>query len=81
MGVTKRVICLANSRKLNGRCAAGRELIGGKPAGWVRPVSGRENEEVSEQERQYADGSDPEVLDVIEIPLLEPRPKPYQPEN
>lgn len=77
----KRIVCLANSRKLSGRCIAGKEIRRGKPVGWVRPVSAREHEEVSEYERQYQDGSDPSVLDVVDIELLEPRPKGYQQEN
>jgi hypothetical protein len=44
-------------------------------------VSNRQNQEVSEYERQYSDGSDPQVLDVIDIPLLEPRPRAFQQEN
>ena len=79
--VVKRMVCLANSRKLAGRCVAGRLLEDCQPKGWVRPVSNREHEEVSEYERQYYDGSDPKLLDVIDVPLLEPRPKNYQPEN
>ena len=77
----KRVVCLANSRKLNGRCVAGREWIDGQPGRWIRPVSDRENQEVSEYERQYEDGSDPRVLDIVDIPVLEPRPADYQTEN
>ena len=78
----KRIICLANSRKMSGRCIAGKELSDtGNPGGWIRPVSGRPSEEVSEYERQYQDGSDPRVLDVIDIPMLNPHPKDYQQEN
>lgn len=47
----------------------------------MRPVSARPEEEVSEREREYEDGSDPRVLDVIEVPLLKPKPKHYQQEN
>lgn len=79
MSVTKRLVCLANSRKLNGRCIAGKELTA--PQGWVRPVSAREHEEVSEYERQYQDGSDPKVLDVMDVTFIESRPKAYQQEN
>lgn len=81
MATTKRIVCLANSRKLNGRCVAGREVIDGHPGPWVRPVSDREHQEVSEYERQYEDGSDPSVLDVIDIPLIGPAPGTYQQEN
>src|SRR5690349_939479 len=77
MTIVKRIVCLANSRKLSGRCIAGKESLGG----WLRPVSSREHEEVSEYERQYSDGSDPRVLDIMDVPLLEARPKDYQQEN
>ena len=77
----KRVVCLENSRKLAGRCVAGREWIDGRAGGWIRPVSDRENREVSEYERQYEDGSDPRILDIVDVPLLEPRPADHQTEN
>ena len=80
--VIKRMVCLANSRKrLAGRCVAGRVLENGQPTGWIRPVSNREHEEVSECERQYQDGSEPRLLDVIDVPLIESKPKGYQTEN
>ena len=44
-------------------------------------MSDRENQEVSEYERQYRDGSDPKLLDVIDVPLLEHRPNDHQQEN
>lgn len=79
---TKRIVCLANSRKLSGRCIAGKEILdNGQIGGWIRPVSDRAAEEVSEWERQYEDGSDPRVLDVLDVPLLNPKAKDYQREN
>lgn len=81
MDNVKRIVCLANSRKLQGRCIAGREWKDGQARGWIRPVSDREHQEVSEYERQYSDGSDPRILDVIDVPVLEPRPNGFQAEN
>lgn len=81
MITVKRLVCLANSRKLSGRCIAGIELAGAKRVGWIRPVSMREHQEVSEHERQYEDGSDPKLLDIMNVPLIEARPKEYQREN
>ncbi len=79
---TKRIVCLANSRKLSGRCIAGREWDAEQGAGsWVRPVSGRHGQEVSEYERQYADGSDPRLLDILDVPVRWPQPNDFQSEN
>ncbi len=78
----KRIVCLANSRKEGDRCIAGKELLAdGRPGAWVRPVSDRGDEAVSSFERQYRDHSEPRVLDVIDVPVLEERPNTYQSEN
>ena len=77
----KRILCLANSRKLSGRCIAGREIIADNPEAWIRPVSKREHQEVSEEESRYEDGTEPAVLDVINVPLVGPHPHLYQQEN
>lgn len=77
----KLLVCLANSRKHNGRCIAGIEIVDRRPSGWVRPVSDRPGSEVSEDERHYRDGSEPKVLDLMEVSLLNPCPDGYQAEN
>ena len=81
MSYEKTIICFANSRKMSGRCVAGREFSGGTVGDWIRPVSSRGTEEVSEEERGYQDGRDPRVLDVIRIQFLEARPHGWQQEN
>jgi hypothetical protein len=62
MAAVKRIVCLANSRKLSGRCIAGKEFGGNAAGTWIRPVGAREHGEVSEYERQYEDGSDPQKI-------------------
>lgn len=81
MSTVKRIVCLANSRKVGGRCVAGREWTGRQAGAWIRPVSDRPHEEVSEHERQYEDGSDPRVLDLVDIPLIAPCPRAWRQEN
>lgn len=81
MAVVKTIVCLANSRKLGGRCIAGKEIVGHQCAGWIRPVSARESEAVIEQEYRCRGGGNSRVLDILNIPLIEPRPKGYQQEN
>ena len=76
-----RIICLANSRKIAGRCIAGREWTVTGAGRWVRPVSERAHQDVSEYERQYEDGSDPCVMDIVDVPVLDATPQGYQSEN
>lgn len=81
MAETKRILCLANSRKLSGRCVAGIEIDARGYGDWVRPVSNRPTHEVAEVEREYQDGSDPQVLDVMDVPLISHSPFAFQTEN
>ncbi|MEW5937059.1 MAG: HRDC domain-containing protein [Candidatus Thermoplasmatota archaeon] len=69
---------MANSRKLLGRCVAGKEL---KTRSWIRPVSNLETGELPISQITYKDGSAPEVLDIIRIPIHKWAGKCHQPEN
>lgn len=72
------LLCLANSRKLGGRCIAGLRIDGG---GWIRPVAEFPDGTLYPANYLLNDGSGPQLLDVIEIGLSRPRPASYQPEN
>ncbi len=60
-----RIICLANSWKHQERCIAGIDLATGR---WVRPVTATADGSVPRAVRLVA-GTEPAVLDVLEIPL------------
>ncbi|MEW6283275.1 MAG: hypothetical protein AB1758_32000, partial [Candidatus Eremiobacterota bacterium] len=72
-------VCLANSRKITGRCVAGKDPE--DPARWIRPVSARPEGELSEEERRYSDGRDPSLLDIVTVTVKGPAPKGCQTEN
>jgi hypothetical protein len=70
------IVCLANSRKLSGRCLAGKVPETGV---WFRPVSARPDAAINLGERRYDDGSEPGLLDVVDVPFTVARPSPFQP--
>jgi hypothetical protein len=81
MPSVKRIVCLANSVKKGGRCIAGKRWADGKEADWIRPVSERPYEEVSPEEYKFQDGGEPQLLDIVKVPLLKRKPNGPQKEN
>ena len=81
MSYIKTIVCLANSRKLAGRCVAGKEWDGRNPGVWCRPVSARERGELTAERWYRHTFRDPHLLDVIEVGLLKPKPSGCQIEN
>lgn len=79
--MNKVFICLANSRKVSGRCIAGKELTANQVGGWIRPISERDHHEISEEDRRYQDGQSAQVLDIVELVLKNKSPHPCQLEN
>lgn len=82
----RRIICLANSKKTGGRCLAGKLYFRGKFGRWMRPVSSRMDEALSESERQVGKtllgvGVEPALLDILEFSILKPEPTNHQIEN
>jgi len=79
--VTKKIVCLANSFRPGGSCVAGIEIVNGQYGDWIRPISHRANEAISDFEKTYADGTRLALLDVIEISFDAHRPEHHQTEN
>jgi len=78
----KQIVCLANSRKLGGRCVAGKELHGDEEiCAWVRPVSKGETDELLFHNMRFENGELPKPLDIITVPLIKHNPRTYQTEN
>jgi len=77
----KTILCLANSRKISGRCIAGKEIKGKSFGDWIRPVSAREKGEISEDERRYQNGQTAQLLDIVSIPCVSAQPHSCQSEN
>ncbi len=78
MPYQKVIVCLAKSIKHGGYCIAGKEVDSGE---WIRPISDREDEEIRLEDCACEGNEQPRVLDIISIPILEPRPGSYQREN
>jgi putative nucleic acid modification protein with dual OB domain len=82
MPYKKTIVCLANSRKMSGRCLAGKEVDKNQAfTNWIRPVSDRDSQEISEEERRFKNGTDPKLLDIIQIEMRAPQPHGHQSEN
>jgi len=78
--VKKQLICLANSKKFNGRCVAGLELKDEEAGDWIRPVSTIQGGAVP-LPIQLASGENLELLDIIEVTLLGHHPDACHVEN
>jgi len=77
----KTILCLANSRRPGGRCVAGKELSGSNIGAWIRPINAQNGNAISELDLQLENGAAADVLDVLTIPMAEPRPQGHQTEN
>ena len=81
MNYAKTIICLANSRKMSGKCIAGLEFEDRQVGGWIRPVSIWPDGEITVSDRPMENGAEPELLDILRIPMIEPRAYGCQTEN
>ena len=72
------IICLANSRKLSGRCVAGIKTQAGE---WIRPVGPDRDGTLFSQHYTLDNGTKAQILDLLRIDFVQHRPEPHQPEN
>ena len=79
--VTKTIVCLANSFRPGGSCVAGIEIKNCQFGPWIRPISHRQDQAISENEKTYADGSKLAMLDLVEISFDAHQPEHHQTEN
>ena len=81
MSYTKKIVCLANSWKDGGFCFAGKDVDDNGYGNWIRPVSNRTTQEITDKMQTCADGTKPQLLDVVVVPLREHAPTNHQTEN
>ena len=60
------IICLANSWKRGERCIAGIDL---ETRNWIRPICDRSQDGSVPKNVRRIDGKEPQILDVIDLPL------------
>jgi hypothetical protein len=71
------ILCLANSRKLHGRCVAGLTREGE----WIRPVSADDDGTLYARHYLLDTGDEAAVLDLVRVHVDQHVPEPHQPEN
>lgn len=81
MPYIKRLVCLANSRKQQGHCIAGKEITANGFGNWVRPVSLDDDGKLWDAHIRYENGQVPRLLDVVRITFIRRHLHGYQTEN
>ncbi|MFJ7796849.1 dual OB domain-containing protein [Pseudomonas sp. NPDC096950] len=81
MSYSKTFICLACSRKPDGRCVAGKELVNGAFGGWIRPVTPGGHSAVTNDQRKYPNGYSAVVLDYVTAEFTKQETGGFQSEN
>lgn len=85
MAQSQHLLVLANSTKNSGLCIAGRQIF--KRDGkcylgrWIRPVSPHGDGELTPEEVRLNRGQQPQIFDIVEVPLAGHQQDIRQPEN
>ncbi|SEE00744.1 hypothetical protein SAMN04490185_4724 [Pseudomonas frederiksbergensis] len=75
------IVCLANSRKPHGKCIAGKIWGGDNHGTWVRPVSNRQHDSISDLERTCQTGQYAQLRDLLSISFSNAHGHVFQQEN
>ena len=78
---SKTIVCLANSRSKGAKCIAGIEYLNGQIGSWIRPISLPNDESVNLHTAKLQDNKQPELLDIIRVPVKGHYPDLHQTEN
>lgn len=81
MPYKKTFLCLACSRKPEGRCVAGKEWDGRSFGGWIRPVTPGDDSAITNDQRKYANNYIAVVLDYVQADFTGPDGRGFQAEN
>lgn len=86
MPIWKRIVILANSIKRHHRCVAGKEIAWAgaqrNVGRWIRPIDRSDAEgAVALGVMRYEDGGYPDVLDIVDVPLIKPANDTNHPED
>jgi hypothetical protein len=86
MPTWKRIVILANSIKRHHRCVAGKEVTWDgaqwRIGSWIRPIDRSDAEgAVALNVMRCEDGGFPDVLDIVDVPLLQPANDANHPED
>lgn len=81
MSYSKTFICLACSRKPEGRCVAGKEFLNGAFGSWIRPVTPGGHSAITNEQRKYPDGYSAVVLDYVAAEFTGQETGGFQAEN
>lgn len=77
----KTILCLASSWRPGGSCFAGKEVVNGVAGAWIRPINSAHSNAISDHDRRCEGGALADVLDIVNIPMREPRPKDHHRED
>ncbi len=81
MTFSKTLICLANSRRNQNHCVAGKEWADAGPGQWIRPIHSEVHQEITTAEQAYEGGGCPTPGDLFRLTFERPYPDGNQTEN